>query len=271
MFMGRSRAFKKFGTFLRNVPLLSLVDRENQQVRLDSVKFTWLGSAATGAGDAYVLVVRADVPIQSLEQIRGADKPTLIMGATAPGTQLYDLPAMLSRTLGLNIKMVAGYNGSQALSLAVMRKEIDGRVSSLSVLRSTLPEWLDQRLVRVLLQMGRATRHPDFPDVPLSRELATNADDRALIELMDFPQIMATPYVAPPGIPAETTAILQKAFAETFHDPDYVAEGKGRKMEMSPIDGPGLQALLTDMSRKLTPQLVSRYQDIVAKIKTEAK
>ena len=126
------------GTFLRNVPLLSLVDRENQQVKLDAVKFTWLGSAATGAGDAYILVVRADVPIQSLEQIRGSNKPTLIMGATAPGTQLYDLPAMLSRTLGLNIKMVAGYNGSQALSLAVMRKEIDGRVSSLSVLRSTL-------------------------------------------------------------------------------------------------------------------------------------
>jgi tripartite-type tricarboxylate transporter receptor subunit TctC len=255
------------GTFQRNLPLMSIVEKENQQVRYDATKFTWLGSASRGAGDAYMLIVRSDVPVERVEQLRGPAAPQLVIAGTAPGTQGYDVAAMLAEIIGLNLRVIPGYPSANEMSIALMRREVDGRMIGLSALRSTQREWIEKKLVRILLQVGREDRHPDLPDVPLARELVSEAGDLALIELMDAAQIMAWPFMAPPDVRTDRAAILQQAFMETQRDSAYVADAERQNMELSPISGPEIRQILVELSSKLTPDLLARYQALNAKIR----
>jgi tripartite-type tricarboxylate transporter receptor subunit TctC len=259
------------GLFQRNLPLMSLVEKDNKQVRFDASKFTWLGSSSSGAGDAYILIVRADVPVQNIEETRLPGGRQLIFAGTAPGTQGYDVPVMLAQILHLNIKTVSGYPGAADTALAMMRKEADGRGAGFAAMRATQSDWLTNHRIRILLQLGRADRHPDMPDVPLARELATNSDDLTMIKLMDSAQLMAWPFVAPPDVPADRAAILQKAFMETQNDPAYISDATEKSMELSPISGAAIEAMLRDLNSTLTPALIDNYNAIIAKTKEGAK
>ena len=259
------------GTFQRNLPLMSIVEKDNKQVRFDAAKFTWLGSASSGAGDAYLMIVRADAPIQKIEETRNPGGKQLILAGTAPGSQGFDIPAMLADVLGLNIRIVTGYPSASEMSLALMRSEVEGRMIGLSALRSTQPDWLDKKLVRIVLQVGRADRHPDLKDVPLARELALNPDDLTLIELMDAAQIMSWPFMAPPGVPADRAAILQKAFMDTQKDPAYIQDADKQKMELSPIGGDAIVSMLRNLESSLKPELLARYTAVVARTKLGSK
>jgi tripartite-type tricarboxylate transporter receptor subunit TctC len=98
--------------------------------------------------------------------------------------------------------------------------------------------------MRVLVQFGRATRLASFPDVPTARELAPTDADRALIELAELPYSLARPYAAPPDIPADRAQALQEAFLAAHRDPQYLAEAKKLKIDVSPIDGKAVIAAL---------------------------
>ena len=259
------------GTFQRNLPLMSIVEKDNKQVKFDASKFTWLGSASSGAGDAYLLIVRADVPVQTIEDTRLPGGRQIILAGTAPGTQGYDVPATLAQILHLNLKTVVGYPSASEMSLALMRNEVDGRMIGLSALRSTQPDWLANHRIRILLQVGRADRHPDLPNVPLARELATDPEDLTLIKVMDAAQTMSWPFLAPPDVPPDRAAILQKAFMDTQNDRDYVADAAQQNMELSPISGDAIVTMLRDLSDSLSPALLERYNAIIAKTKSGAR
>ena len=51
----------------------------------------------------------------------------------------------------------------------------------------------------------------------------------------------------PPGIPADRAAALRKAFDETMTDPDFVAEADKMKVEISPMNGQEVNAMLTEL------------------------
>jgi tripartite-type tricarboxylate transporter receptor subunit TctC len=256
------------GTFQRNLPLMSIVEKDNQQVRYDATKFTWLGSPSRGAGDAYMPIVRSDVPVERVEQLRGPGSPQLVIAGTAPGTQGYDVAATLAEILGLNLRVIPGYPSANEMSIALLRHEVDGRMIGLSALRSTQRDWIEKKFVRILIQVGRENRHPDLADVPLARELVTDPGDFALIELMDAAQFMSWPFMAPPDVPADRAAILQQAFMATQSDPAYLADAERQNMELSPIGGPEIRDILVGLSGKLTPALLARYKTINAKIKS---
>jgi tripartite-type tricarboxylate transporter receptor subunit TctC len=96
----------------------------------------------------------------------------------------------------------------------------------------------------VLVQFARATRHPDFPDVPTARELAKNEAARALIELTELPYTLSRPFAAPPGVPPERAMALQRAFLAVHHDAQYLEDAARLKVDVSPIGGDGvLQAI----------------------------
>jgi tripartite-type tricarboxylate transporter receptor subunit TctC len=253
-----------FGTFQRDLPLAALLDSRKEQVKFDASKFTWLGSASSGRDDAYLMVMRAELPVKSIADIRGAGKASLVLAATAPGAQSYDVPAALKEILGLNLQIVAAYPSAAQMVLALMRKEVDARMIGLSSMLATQPEWLRDGVVRVLLQFGRADRHKLLPQVPTAQELAANEADRSLIELMETSQLLSWPFAAPPDLPAEQAATLERAFLETQQDPAYLADAAQAKMELSPIGGAEIAARLKRLYA-LPPALIARYNQLLAK------
>ena len=248
-----------FGTFARDMPMMGVVG-DNRNVRFDPRKLTWLGSSSSYANDAYLLWVRKDFPVKALDDARKPGGPTIVLGGTAEGASGADLPIVLREVLGLNLKQILGYPDSNALYLAIERKEIDGRVVGLSATRSTRPDWLKpDSFVHVLLQFGRDTRHPDFPDVPTARELVGDDEARALLELAELPNKLSRPYAAPPGLPPERAKALQDAFIAVHKDPQYLEDAAKLQIDISPIDGPEVLRLIDRMA--------SAPADVLARLK----
>ena len=66
-----------------------------------------------------------------------------------------------------------------------------------------------------------------------------------------------SPYVLPPGVPAERVAALRKAFVAALSDPGLRAEAAKMQLDVDPMAGDELQALIASIYA--TPQhLVER-------------
>jgi tripartite-type tricarboxylate transporter receptor subunit TctC len=234
------------GTFARDMPLLAVLGNVSG-VRFDPRKFVWLGSSSNFANDAHILMVRSDAPVKSIADARRAGGPPLVLGSTAEGTSGNDVPTLLRDALGLNIKLVAGYPDNGAIFLAVDRGEVNGRTVDLTTMKALRPDWLKpDGGMHGLVQFARATRHPDFPDVPTARELAATPTSQALIELAELPYVMARPFVAPPGVAADRAAALQAAFLAVHRDPQFLADAARLKID---VDAIGAQAVLSAIDR----------------------
>ncbi len=224
-----------FGTFARNMPMMAVLGG-NANVQFDPRRFTWLGSPSSMQDDAYLLFVRKDAKAKSLEDSRRAGGPEIVVGVTGEGASGNDIAHLIRDTIGLKFKLISGYPDGNALSIAVDRGEIEARFLGGSSVASAKPDWLlPDSPVRAVLQFARKTRHPSYPDAPTARELAQ--DDRALrlIELAEIPYTLARPYVAPPDIPAERAAALQKAFLDLLADPALLEEASKLKLDISPV------------------------------------
>jgi tripartite-type tricarboxylate transporter receptor subunit TctC len=238
-----------FGTFARNMPLLGLL-KANQNVQFDPRKFTWLGSSSSFADDAYLLLVSRNAKVKTVDDARRPGGPEVIIGTTAEGTSSDAMPIVLRELLGFRIKQITGYVDSGQLFLAMERGEVEGRTVGLSAVRANKPDWLKPGgPMQVLVVFGRATRHPDFPDVPTARELARTDRDRALIEALEVPYALSRPYAAPPGVPADRAKALQDAFLATHKDPQYLAEAAKLNIDVSPIGGDEVMRLIEGIAQ----------------------
>jgi tripartite-type tricarboxylate transporter receptor subunit TctC len=217
------------------MPLMGMLGT-NANAQFDPRKFTWLGSSSSFANDAYILIVRKDIPVKNIDDARRPGGDPLVLGGTAEGATGNDVPIILRDTIGLNVKQVVGYPDSGAIFLAMERGEVHGRTTDLSSVRAIKPDWLKPGSgFHVLVQFARETRHQDFPNVPTARELARDEAKRLLIELTELPYKLSRPFAAPPGIPAARAAALQRAFAATHRDPQYLADAAKQRVDVSPV------------------------------------
>ena len=254
------------GTFTRNMPLIGLLGG-NANVQFDPRKLTWLGSASSFVNDAYILIVRKDAPVKSIDEARRPDLPGLVLGATAEAVTGNDVPIILRDTIGLHVKQVVGYSDSASVFLAIERGEIHGRTVDLSTVKSVKPEWLNPDSdFRVLVQFARTSRHPDLPDVPTARELAKNEAARALIELAELPYALSRPFAAPPQVPAARAKALQLAFLAVHRDPDYLAEATRLRLDVSPIGGNEVLHAI-DRIAGAPPELLEYVRKLLAETK----
>ncbi len=252
-----------FGTFARNIALIGQL-KTNQNVQYDPAKFTWLGSSSSLANDAYVLLVRRDAKVKSIEEARRAGGPPIIIGSTAEGASSDAMGVLLREWLGFNLKVIPGYTDSGVLFLAIERGEVEGRTVGLSSVRANKPDWLKPNgLGRVMVVFGRSSRLSDYPDIPMARELAKSPEDRNLIEILEIPYALSRPFAAPPDIPPDRAKALQDAFMATHKDPAYLAEAQKIGIEVSPISGDDIRQLIDRIARTPADQL-KRIEKLIA-------
>src|SRR5262245_31677996 len=96
------------GIVARDMPMLAVLG-VNRAATFDPRKFTWLGSASDFSNDAYLLMVRSDAPVRSIEEARRPNAPPLLLAGTAMGASGSDVPIVLRDTLGINIRLIEGY------------------------------------------------------------------------------------------------------------------------------------------------------------------
>jgi tripartite-type tricarboxylate transporter receptor subunit TctC len=223
------------GTFNRNLPIAQLTRVEG--VKFDMNKFAWIGSAAN---ESTILAIRSDLPYKTFEELRHAKEPVVI-GSTGPGANTHDFPLLLKDLVGLNFKIVSGYSSSADIMLAVERKEVDGRAGSYTSLRP----FIDRNLVRPIVR-ARSTE-PGIDRLPVDEDFAPTPRAKAIMALRSTPELIARPYVMPPGTPAEMVKAMRDAFAKAIQDPQLIAEGKKSKMELEFTSGEEAQKVLHDV------------------------
>ncbi len=222
-------------TFSRNMPLMGVLGG-NKNVQYDPRKFTWLGSPTSAQDDAYMLFVRTDAKAKTIDDLIRPGGPEVIVGGTSEGATGNDVALLVRDAVGARIKLIHGYRDSNALFPAIERGELEGRFVGLSAVAATQPHWLRPGgPVRPLLQFARATRHPDFPDVPTAREKARNPEARMLIEAAEIPYLLSRPFVAPPDLPADRAHALQTAFMAMAKDAEFIADAGKLKVDVSPV------------------------------------
>lgn len=242
----------------RAIPLLAI--QGDPKAKFDPQGLTWLGSLSSFADDAYMLIVNATHPAKSVDDLK---KPGIRarIGADVPGNTNLTFALIPKAAYGLNLDVVGGYVGAAKLSEAQRKGEIDGQVIGLVSITANQSAMWTSKSVRPLIQFGRTTRHPQLPDVPTGRELTKDPQMLALLEFAELPFFMALPFVAPAGLPPERAAALREAFMAMCKDPAFLEDAKRVKLDISPIDGDAVRALLAKAAA--TPKdVVAHYNEI---------
>jgi tripartite-type tricarboxylate transporter receptor subunit TctC len=242
----------------RAVPQLAIQGHPN--AAFGPAKFTWLGSLSSYADDAYLMLVNANHSARSVNDLKRPGV-SVALGADNAASSNLIFAVIAKEVLGLNVNVVRGYTGAAPLFLAMQRGELDGQMVGLSSVRSGQRDLWTRRAFRPLMAFGRATRHPEFPDMPIGRELTSDAGALALIEFAELPFFMALPFAAPPDIPSERAAALQTAFMTMCRDKAFAEEAEKLGIDLSPIDGAGIVKLLARTA--VTPKdVIARYNAI---------
>jgi tripartite-type tricarboxylate transporter receptor subunit TctC len=106
------------------------------------------------------------------------------------------------------------------------RGELDGYPSVFySALSSTRPTLLADGTARAIVQYG-PKKLAALDGVPFAPELVDNADDELLLRTAFAPLSIGRPLAMPPGVPAERVEAMRKALAETFADPEFLADAE---------------------------------------------
>jgi tripartite-type tricarboxylate transporter receptor subunit TctC len=229
---------------------------EPQGARFDAAKLNWVGSTNR---ETYVAFAWHTAPVQSLADLL---RRPLIVGATAPGTTLVDFPLVANAILGTRFKVVRGYDSTPQINAAIERGELEGNggIGWQSVKTQT-PQWIADRKITVIAQYG-LERDPELA-APTMLELAKSEADRAALTMMFARTEYGRPYFTPPDVPPARVAALRRAFDATMKDPDFIADAAQLQLELSPMTGEEVQALVARLAGT-PPEIVARVRSALA-------
>jgi tripartite-type tricarboxylate transporter receptor subunit TctC len=239
-----------FGTFARGIAFNPLLGQAGAAI--EAAKFNWLGSTND---EVSVCVSRRESGITKFEQV--FDKE-LVIGSTGSSGDDNQFPKIINGVLGTKFRIVLGFPGGNEIKLAMERGEVSGRCGwSWSSVKATEAEWLKDKRIAILAQLS-LRKHPDLPDVPLIMDYAKTDEARQIFKVVLARQVMAWPFAAPPGVPAERVAALRKAFDETLQDKDFLAEAERMNLEITLVTGERIDSLIDDLYRTTSPDLTAK-------------
>jgi tripartite-type tricarboxylate transporter receptor subunit TctC len=220
-------------------------------LKFDAKTFNWIGRLAVTDP---VLVIRADSPAQTIDEIRQKE---LAIGVPGAGSATAQNIAVVNYLLGTKFKIVSGYPSSTEVRLAVERGEVHG---SGSVLWSISKDWIARNKLKMLYQVS-VEKFPDLPDVPRLIDLGRTEDERRLLRFFGSYVEVGRSFLAPPKVPAERVAVLRAAFAKMAQDPAFVAEAEKAKLDLNVLSGEALQSAITEVSN-LSGDLLKKAVEI---------
>lgn len=230
----------------------------NKAATYDPQQFHWLGSPAFETG---VLTVWHGAGVKTIEDARRKELTFGVPGVNSTPS-LYT--RLLRDTLGLKLRLIAGYTGQTDAQIAMEKGETDGFANFYSTVAAFRPTWVSEGKLILLVQYG-AGKDPLLPDVPYAPDFAANADDKALMQAAFAPLALGRPFVAPPGIPADRAATLRSAFNNLFADAAFVAdvEKVGLKINKS-SSGAEIEAVIAE-TYKMPQRIIDRLRALQEK------
>jgi tripartite-type tricarboxylate transporter receptor subunit TctC len=229
--------------------LLHLASPGGRAANFDATKLNWIGNAAQ---DVFVLFAWHGAKAKSIADLTTTE---LALGAAGPNTDGALVAAALNNVLGTKIKLVTGYQSSTAHMLAMERGELDAAALAYTSLSTMRPDWIRDEKIRLLVQCG-VNPHPDLKHVPFVLDLVKAAQDREVLELIFSKYQVGRPYFVAPGVPTDRIEALRRAFDDVMKDPELLADSRQSRVEISPISGAEVQAMVEKLYRSPQPLIL---------------
>jgi tripartite-type tricarboxylate transporter receptor subunit TctC len=227
-----------FGTFARTTGINPLLESGST---FDGTKFTWLGSVTN---DISLCVTWHTSKANTWENFL---KHPTAMGGQAPSSEPDIFANLYKNVFGAPIRLVPGYPGTNEITLAMERGEVDGLCGlSWSTIKTRHLAWLKEKKINLLVQAS-FKKDPEIGDVPLVMEATKDVEKLQILKLILAAQEMARPFAAPPGIPRNRAAALIAAFDATMKDADYLADAKKSRIDVNPVSGGEIDKLLAEL------------------------
>lgn len=222
----------------------------------DMSQFHWIGAMSR---DVTICVSWADSKFQTLDD---AKKSGMILAGTGAGSETDTIPLVLNDVLKTKFRVVSGYQTTRDTLMAMERGEANGRCGiSYSSLKAARPDWLVEKKVRILVQIG-AEKSPELPDVPLASQIIPKPEDVQALELLTGATSINRPFAVPPGTSAASVALLRKAFDAAMADPALLKEVRTMDADISPTSGDEVQKIVMKLYATPAP-IVERTRHLL--------
>jgi Uncharacterized protein conserved in bacteria len=246
------------GSFGETFPLRQAIGAPG--IEFDSARYQWIGSAVN---TAIACVGRTDSAVSSFNDVT-AGKPFTV-GTMAPGSTIYDTPAIINAAFGTQMKLVRGFDGVANIVNAAESKEVDGYCASWLAMLTTgrhLQLIHDGTLKPLLIMGDKTPDHALMKGVPAAETIAKTEEAKLLLRAMHAPSEITNPYVVPAEVPKDRVEALRKAFSATFADPEFNSDSKKSKIEFSPSNGERVTEVVQSIL-KTPPAILAKMKKIL--------
>ena len=210
-------------------------------VHYDPRKANWIGSMAK---TTFVALSWHEKGVKTLEDLK---KTEVAVGATGPGANSYQYPALMNAMFGTKFKIITGYKTSNDIYHAVEQREIDGTGGlAWDVFRNAHADWVRDKKIDVLVQYALKP-HRELAGVPLVLDLARNDEEKQILNFVFSSLDLSQPFQVPEGTPTAQVDMLRKAFSATVADPELLKQAEVQRMEIEPIDGTAVQKIVDNI------------------------
>jgi tripartite-type tricarboxylate transporter receptor subunit TctC len=195
-------------------------------VEYDLDKLIYLGASNSAA--QYVFGSVAKLGLDNLEKLRA--RPGIRVGAQTVGHDIYINGRLFAWILGLKEpRFVTGYSGPE-LDLAMERGELDARANIPDTILQRSADFVEKKLnhFHAIIQIPKDDRHPHpaFNKLPELETFAKSERERKIMTMFRTFRLVGSPYILPPGTPAEVVHYWREAMRRTFKDPAFLKEFK---------------------------------------------
>lgn len=244
---------------IRAANMVESVLNPSDEVKFDCRKLGFIGVVSRQNG---TIITWHTSDVKTVEDCRRRE---VVVGAEVPESNVGTLPNILNGLLGTRFRTVHNFS-RPGLKKALETGEVEGICGlGYNTLLAAHSDWLEGKKINIIAHTGLEA-DPMMPGVPCTIEFARTDVDRNVIRMMDYRQVMGRPYAAPPGVPADRLAALQKAFQETMTDPAFVADAKKNHMLIDPLRPEQMAKIVAD-AYAIPKNVVRRTWDLLSGMK----
>jgi tripartite-type tricarboxylate transporter receptor subunit TctC len=234
------------GTFIGAIHPTTIVDPilGDPTKGTKALNFAYLGSASMNVEACFM---RTDAAAKDFSELFSKE---IVFGAANHSSSSREYVALLQNVMGMKIRLVSGYKGSNEIMLALERGEIGGTCGAgYQNVISSFPRWFKDDFVRVVAYQG-SKEITDVPEMRFAKptvSFAKTEEQRQILNLYDLQEEFGRPYVTGAGVPGDRIQALRKAFMEALNDANLRQEIEGRNLDVSPISGEELQRIVASI------------------------
>lgn len=197
--------------------------------------------------------VSPEGPYQTVAELQTAKD--LQLGSSSPSGYFTLANLTVIKILGLDAKVITGFDGVSAIALAVKRGELTGYAVNVNRAR------IEAGLIKPLFVLA-TERDPIMPDVPAITELVSlSGEDLELVKLWETTLVNSSLFAAPPGMPEDRLAFLRDLANQWAQDAAF-------RKEIDAVSGEEVQIYTTgaEVNRTMldTASGLSKFQAIFA-------